>query len=616
MNILPKRAIIMDERYITKESVVRVLKCYWQQYKSYPWQSTFAFLLPSLGTILVFFVPPLILGKIIDTFIKLNSLSIEAVSGYIILLGIAWMTGEFLWRIGMHNIIILETKGIGNLYRMGFSWLMERDYNFYTNHFVGSLTKKALAFSRNFEIFTDTLLFNVFTNIFPFIFVIIVLWQYSPLIPLILIICFAVVIFLALPIIRGRSKLVAERHEASSRLVGRLSDSLTNISAVKSFAKEDREYDIYGEYIDDYSGKFKKTANYHNLKFEMMLSPLYVTTNIIGLISAIYFGQKLGLHAGAIIVVFSYYAQLTRIFWEINRTYRNIESSISESAEFAQMFIDPPAIVDSPNASKLNITSASISFNKACFKYIEDKDKEKNEEQEKESKDSFLNDFELHIKSNQKIGLVGPSGGGKTTITKLLLRFIDLQSGNITIDGQDISQVTQTSLRSAIAYVPQEPILFHRSLFENIAYGNEKATKEDVINAAKLAHADEFINQLHSGYETLVGERGVKLSGGQRQRIAIARALVKNAPILVLDEATSSLDSESEKYIQEGLLELMKNKTTLVIAHRLSTIKHLDRIIVLDDGKIVQDGTHDELTKQKDGIYAKLWSHQSGEFLK
>jgi ATP-binding cassette subfamily B protein len=610
----------MEKRYITKESINKVLKCYWEQYKSHPMQSLFAFLLPSIGSILVFFVPPLILGKIINTFVTLGSVSLSSVLTYIVILGIAWMAGEALWRIGMHNVIILETRGIKRLNMIGFNWLAERDYDFYTNHFVGSLTKKALAFSRNFEVFTDTLLFNVFTNFFPFVFVIIVLWQYSPIIPLILIVCFTIVILIALPIIRGRSKLVAERHDASSRMVGRLSDTLTNISAVKSFAKEEREYSIYEGYVDIFAKKFKNAYNYHNLKFEMILAPLYVITNMIGLVSSIIIGQKLHLQPGTIVIVFSYYASLTRIFWEINRTYRNIEASISESAEFAQMFLTPPGIIDTQDAKNLEVSDALISFNHVDFKYSDTKNefeeyKDKKEDEE-DIKESFMSNFELHVKSNQKVGLVGPSGGGKSTITKLLLRFADVQAGSITIDGQDISRVTQKSLRDAIAYVPQEPILFHRSLFENIAYGNENATKEEVMKASKLAHADEFISGLPDGYETLVGERGVKLSGGQRQRIAIARALVKNAPILILDEATSALDSESEKYIQEGLAELMKNKTTLVIAHRLSTIKHLDRIIVLDNGQIVQDGTHEQLTKKKTGIYAKLWSHQSGEFMK
>jgi ATP-binding cassette subfamily B protein len=257
--------------------------------------------------------------------------------------------------------------------------------------------------------------------------------------------------------------------------------------------------------------------------------------------------------------------------------------------------------MDAKNAVSISVRESTISFKDVGFGYSSEAP-------------SFLSSFNLNIKANEKIGLVGPSGGGKTTITKLLLRFIDVNSGSISIDGQDISKVTQSSLRSSISYVPQEPLLFHRSLFENIAYGKKDASLEEVIAVSKIAHAHDFIKTLPNGYETMVGERGIKLSGGQRQRVAIARALLKQAPFLILDEATSSLDSESEKFIQDGLRELMKDKTALVIAHRLSTIKHLDRIIVLDDGKIVQEGTHSDLIKQK-GLYSKLWSHQSGEYL-
>jgi len=379
---------------------------------------------------------------------------------------------------------------------------------------------------------------------------------------------------------------------------------MTNMLAVKSFAKEGYEQSTFGAHVDDYTMKFKKAADYQNLRFDMAISPLYVATNTIGLASALYFTQLLGLQVGTMVIVFSYYSMVTRIFWDINRIYRNLESSISEAAEFAQLLIDPPTIQDAANAPRLQAAKALVRFESVGFKYGAKDDGE----------DLFLSGFTLDIKAGQKIGLVGPSGGGKTTITKLLLRFIDLQSGRITIDGQDVSKVTQKSLREAIAYVPQEPLLFHRSLFENIAYGDERATEAEVMQAAKLARADEFIEKLPHGYQTLVGERGIKLSGGQRQRVAVARALLKKAPILVLDEATSSLDSESEKFIQQGLRELMKGRTAVVIAHRLSTIKHLDRIVVLDQGRIVQDGTHDELIKQK-GLYAKLWSHQSGEFL-
>ncbi|MFY9458104.1 MAG: ABC transporter ATP-binding protein [Candidatus Spechtbacterales bacterium] len=587
---------------ITSKAVRQVLSDYWRQYKTYPRYAGIGFFLPAFGSILVLFVPPLIVAQIINTFIAQGQISLDSAGRYIMLFGGLWLLGEVFWRVGMHFLVKLEAKGLANLNRIGFRRLLERDYDFYANNFVGSLTKKGISFARGFEIFSDTLVFNVTTNIFPILFAMVVLWRYSPWIPLILVFWIVLAVVVAIPIIRRRSRLVALRHDAGSKLAGRLSDAATNAMAIKSFSKEGQERDTYGEYVDDAAAKFKKAADYQNLRFDISISPIFVASNVVGLISAIFFTQQLGLEAGVIVVVSSYYFLITRVFWEISRTYRNIESSISEAAEFTQLFVDPPAVRDVPGALRLKVSSANIKFSNVDFRYNVGQDGEH----------AFLYDFSLDIKGNQRVGLVGPSGGGKTTITKLLLRFVNLQSGSITIDGQDISRVTQSSLRGAIAYVPQEPLLFHRSVFENIAYANEKATKEDVIKAAKIAHADEFISRLPQGYETLVGERGIKLSGGQRQRVAIARALLKEAPILVLDEATSSLDSESEKYIQDGLWELMKDKTALVIAHRLSTIKHLDRIIVLDKGKIIQDGTHEELVKQK-GLYATLWGYQSGE---
>ena len=277
------------------------------------------------------------------------------------------------------------------------------------------------------------------------------------------------------------------------------------------------------------------------------------------------------------------------------------DQALLEAQPMTEMLLAENAVTDTQSARELDRVQGEIKFHNASFRYsdgIED----------------VLENISITIHSGQKIGLVGPSGAGKSTIVQLLLRFSDVTSGSICIDGNDIRHITQSSLRRNIAYVPQEPMLFHRSLRDNIAYNRPGATDAMIEDAAKKANAWDFIQKLPDGLETTVGERGIKLSGGQRQRIAIARAILKDAPILVLDEATSALDSESEKLIQASLDTLMKNRTAIVIAHRLSTIAKLDRIIVLENGKIIEDGSHQQLLAQN-GTYARLWNHQSGGFI-
>jgi ATP-binding cassette subfamily B protein len=283
---------------------------------------------------------------------------------------------------------------------------------------------------------------------------------------------------------------------------------------------------------------------------------------------------------------------------------RQIEESMLKAKPMTHILSERAEIIDTKDASELLLHNGAVELNEVSFEYVEDKTSER-----------VFSNLKLSIKPGEKVGLIGPSGGGKTTFTRLLLRFDDIQSGIITIDGQNIAEVTQHSLRSNIGYVPQEPLLFHRTVKENIAYGKLDATDNEIRQAAKAAHALEFIESLPKGFDTIVGERGIKLSGGQRQRVAIARAMLKNAPILLLDEATSALDSESEQLVQSSLDTLMKHKTAIVIAHRLSTIQKMDRIIVLDDGKIVEQGSHTELLKNKKGLYTRLWKHQSGGFL-
>jgi len=287
--------------------------------------------------------------------------------------------------------------------------------------------------------------------------------------------------------------------------------------------------------------------------------------------------------------------------WEFGRSMKNLFSAVADAQEMAEIFDLPVAVQDIPNAPNLVVKNGKIDFQTVSFAY-EDGDAE------------HFSHFSLTIPAGQKVALVGHSGAGKTTLVKLLFRNFDLNAGKISIDGQNITEVTQKSLRQNLTLVPQTPELFHRTLRENLIFAKENATQEEVLSAVKKAKALDFIEAFPKGLDTLVGERGVKLSGGERQRIAIARAFLENAPIVVLDEATSALDSITERKIQLAIFELLKNRTAIVIAHRLSTILKMDRIVVLENGNIVEDGTHAELL-EKNGVYAEMWKEQSGGFL-
>ncbi|MGH7929888.1 MAG: ABC transporter ATP-binding protein, partial [Candidatus Binatia bacterium] len=307
---------------------------------------------------------------------------------------------------------------------------------------------------------------------------------------------------------------------------------------------------------------------------------------------------------GTMFLVITYTSLIAQRLWDFSQnTLRSYNRSLGDAKEMVETLGIKPDVTNPVQPERSRIASGKIVFDHMSFTHPDSHQDE-----------ILFKDLSLTIQPGEKIGLVGHSGSGKTTLARLLLRFADVDGGAIEIDGQNIAAITQDDLHRAIAYVPQEPLLFHRSLFENISYGKLGASKDEVIEAAKKAHAHEFITKLPHGYDTLVGERGVKLSGGQRQRVAIARAIIKVAPILVLDEATSALDSESERLIQASLRDLMLSRTAIVIAHRLSTIQKMDRIVVLDNGRIIEEGSHTHLLA-KNGIYASLWQHQSGGFI-
>ncbi|MEL6965941.1 MAG: ABC transporter ATP-binding protein [Pseudomonadota bacterium] len=403
------------------------------------------------------------------------------------------------------------------------------------------------------------------------------------------------------PRIRDRGRASAE---ASARVTGRIVDGYSNIRTIKLYGAEAANDTYVREAWDEFLTvlrRFTRAIAGMRIVFQTMSSIMLVIISSVTL----WLYSAEALMVGQVSVVLALCLRLNllmgRLLGLLNGLFRNF-GTVQNSAE---LIAREPTVVDAPRARPLTVSDGEITFDAVRFGYGR--------------KSAIIDDLSLTVPAGQRLGIVGHSGVGKTTLTSLLLRFYDVEGGTISIDGQNIADCAQQSLRRSIGVVTQDTALLHRSIHDNIAYGHPDASREDVINAARAANAHTFIDTLsdhrgNSGYDTLVGERGVKLSGGQRQRIALARVFLKNAPILILDEATSALDSEVESAIQESLQSLMKGKTVIAIAHRLSTIAHMDRLIVMDGGKIVEEGTHDVLLA-KNRIYARLWQRQSGGFL-
>ncbi len=376
---------------------------------------------------------------------------------------------------------------------------------------------------------------------------------------------------------------------------------MLNHATITSYAAIPYERSLFATVTEKWYEVMKKAMDGYAMIYGIQgLVATFIEISILA--ASAYLWQQGLFTIGDFVLVQIYIIGLLSRVWGIGRNMRQLHDAFSEATEMLDIMELPHDITDAPETEKLRVAEGAITFDQVRFEYHDSH--------------AVLNDFILEIHPHEKVALIGSSGAGKTTIAKLLLRLYDVSGGTIEIDGQDIAHVTQESLRSAIAFVPQEPALFHRSLMENIRYGRQDATDAEVIEAAKQAHCTEFISNYPLGFETLVGERGVKLSGGERQRVAIARAILKDAPILVLDEATSSLDSESERLIQDALLRLMEGKTVIAIAHRLSTVMHMDRLIVMEKGAVVLSGTHDELIAHESNLYKKLWEIQAGGFIR
>ena len=518
-----------------------------------------------------------------------------------ILLIVATMLRSFVFGpLRMWCVWKMEIKAMYDLSCRAFDTISAQSMQFHSDRFSGSLVSQTNKFVGAYERLMDEFFWNIFPVLLDLLMIIIVLIPRAPLFVVGIIVF--VMIFIAISAVWFKK--LAPIHEreakASNKCTGQLADSVSNIVAVKSYAREKYESTRYARYQNEWYKTIFESLK-QNTKRNYFFDGVGVGLTILIVIFMIGAQDWFGVSVATLVLLVNYSQNILSDLWSIHSIFKSLNRVFGDARELTEILDMKDDVVDEPGAKKLVINKAKINFSDITFKH-------------KDAKEPIFENYSLTIAPGERVGLVGISGSGKTTLTKLLLRFADVDAGEIMIDDQNVRNVTQQSLREAIAYVPQESSLFHRTVFDNIAYGRPGASKEEVLKAAKLANADEFIKKLPDGYETMVGERGVKLSGGQRQRIAIARAILKDAPILVLDEATSALDSESEALIQEALNNLMKGRTSIVVAHRLSTIAGLDKIVVLNDGKIVEQGTHAELLA-RGGEYQKLWSRQSGAFL-
>ena len=495
----------------------------------------------------------------------------------------------------------IEARVMSDLYTSAFAYLLGHAHEFFISNFTGTLTRRVTRYVRVFEQVFDNLLFNFFSAFLFVIGVIGVLSLRSVFLGAGLLLWTIIFVYMQFRMMHILQPLRTARTEVDSDITGYLSDAMVNHSTITTFA----------------------SARYEGLRFGGIVARWYAATRrvwdvdtwIYGVQGLFAIGIELLLLAGAVllwqrgvvavgdfVLIQVYVLGLMDRLWNIGNNMRQLYEAFADATEMLDILELPQAIQNASDAIPLIVNEGAITFEHVRFEYHDSQ--------------IVLKDFTLAVEPHEKVALIGSSGAGKTTIAKLLLRLYDVSGGAILIDGQNISLVTQESLRESIAFVSQEPMLFHRSLMDNIRYGKHDATDEEVIQTAKQAHCYEFISRYQEGFSTMVGERGVKLSGGERQRVAIARAILKNAPILVLDEATSSLDSESERFIQETLVRLMEGKTVIAIAHRLSTVMHMDRLIVMEHGAVVLSGTHSELLAQESNLYKKLWEIQAGGFVR
>jgi ATP-binding cassette subfamily B protein len=587
---------------LIKES--KTANYYWRHAYKYPRLVWGALLSIPLTVLINNYLPTLIVASVLSSLSQHHFHGHDvwrsyglALSAYLFLN----LTGITTWRLVDRFMWRLEANVQRDMAEEVFSHLIEESADFHANNFTGSLVSQTSKLLSGYIRVADTTVFQVYPMISGLFIVSVILFLRSPLfVALLLGFAFIYLIsslLISRPVQRKSKSLAA----AESKQTGFLADAVTNVMAVKSFGHSRYERQRFSKITQNTEDKFFLFAGALGRQLNALgfLSRLISSLALImAVVSVLIFKANIG----TVFLILSYTSSIVeQLFQFSNSSLRNYNRAFGDASDMVDILAEKAVIQDPVKPEKLATSKGAIVFENVKFTHAG-------------ADDAIFEKLNLKLKPGEKIGLVGHSGSGKTTITRLLLRFSDIDGGQILIDGQNIASITQENLHSKIAYVPQEPLLFHRSIAENISYGKIGASLPEIKRVAELANAHEFIVTLPNRYETLVGERGVKLSGGQRQRIAIARAMLKNAPILVLDEATSALDSESEVLIQDALWHLMEGKTAIVIAHRLSTIQKMNRIIVLDNGSVVEQGTHNKLLDNK-ATYAKFWAHQSGGFL-
>ncbi|MCR4279465.1 MAG: ABC transporter ATP-binding protein/permease [Candidatus Zambryskibacteria bacterium] len=483
-----------------------------------------------------------------------------------------------------------------------FEYLSLHSLSYFNDRFSGALSEKANTVSQNISRLISSAIWNIFSFVASLVVTFVIMYSANKQLAYTFLAGIVILTPFNLLLTRRQVGLSDKAVELGAKLRGYIIDTITNIAAVQQYARRFLEISRLDKAMEEWRVAVLRSNNFR--EWVLVINNVIVAVFVGGIILwAFSLWSKELITIGALVMIISLSHKFMKDLSHIGQRINELMEFYGEMKNGLNEIVRPHDIIDKPNAQRLIVDEGRATFENVTFAYYKDPR-------------LVFKDLSFEVKGGEKVGVVGTSGAGKTTLVKLLLRQHDILGGSIRIDGQDIREVTQESLRENISIVPQEPMLFHRTIRENIMYGKLDATEEEMIEVAKKAQAHDFIEQLPQKYDSMVGERGVKLSVGQRQRIAIARAFLKNAPILILDEATSALDSESEVAVQKALQALMEGKTVFAIAHRLSTLREMDRILVFKDGQIAEDGTHRTLLKNKEGVYSSFWNHQAGGFIK